>query len=245
MKKQIIAYIFTFLYFFTASAQSSYNSLIYEGNKLFDEKKYEVASSKFLQAIEKQKDFAAHYNLANTFYKRKLYDEAVAEYQEAGKLAQNNADKVASLYNCGNAMVQKQDYNKALQVYQKALKLSPSDENIRRNIQIVKKKMQDQNNSHSSKTKPTSKNTPKDKSPAESPQNSEGKNQEEGNIGNAMGKGADKNEKNEPESKNKTKMSEELKKSIFNRVEGREQETARRILNKNSYYMPRSNDKDW
>lgn len=33
--------------------------------------------------------------------------------------------------------------------------------------------------------------------------------------------------------------------ALLNRIEGKEQETARKILNKNSYSMPRSNEKDW
>ena len=37
----------------------------------------------------------------------------------------------------------------------------------------------------------------------------------------------------------------DLEDAILNRVGNKERETAKRILNKNSYSMPQSNEKDW
>lgn len=54
-------------------AQERYNTLIYEGNKLFENKNYDASSSKFLEAIKsKEKDFGAHYNLGNALYKENV-----------------------------------------------------------------------------------------------------------------------------------------------------------------------------
>ena len=59
-------------------------------------------------------------------------------------------------------------------------------------------------------------------------------------VNTGEGKGEDPNKKSDD-----GKMPEDLEKSILNRVENKERETAKRILNKNSYSMPQSNDKDW
>ena len=60
-----------------------YNALVYKGNKNFENKKYDDASAKYLDAIKKNpQDFTAHYNLGNALYKQKMYKEAHAEYKK-------------------------------------------------------------------------------------------------------------------------------------------------------------------
>ena len=53
------------------------------------------------------------------------------------------------------------------------------------------------------------------------------------------------NDPNKNKSDDSGKMPADLEKSLMNRVENKERETAKRILNKNSYSMPQSNEKDW
>ena len=40
-------------------------------------------------------------------------------------------------------------------------------------------------------------------------------------------------------------MPKELENAILNKIGDKEKETAKRILNKDSYSMPQSNEKDW
>ncbi|MCB4234633.1 hypothetical protein LDL59_04585 [Kaistella anthropi] len=70
------------------------------------------------------------------------------------------------------------------------------------------------------------------------PQNQAGSGQQ--NKG--EGEGNDPNKNNND---NDGKLPKDLENSILNRVENKERETAKRILNKNSYSMPQSNEKDW
>jgi hypothetical protein len=44
---------------------------------------------------------------------------------------------------------------------------------------------------------------------------------------------------------NEGKMPKNLENAILDKINEKEKETARRILNKNSYSMPESNEKDW
>jgi tetratricopeptide (TPR) repeat protein len=127
------------------SAQERYNALVFEGNKNFDAKNYDRASSQYLDAIKlNEKDFAAHYNLGNTLYKKKLYPEAQTEYQKAETLAKNKADKMAALYNQGNVAMQQKKPENAAQLYKKALKLDPYNETIRKNFEISMLKKEEQ-----------------------------------------------------------------------------------------------------
>ena len=48
-----LLFLASFFFFISSffSAQENYNTLVYEGNKAFDKKNYEAASSKYLEAV--------------------------------------------------------------------------------------------------------------------------------------------------------------------------------------------------
>lgn len=230
--------------FFTAFtyAQENYNTLVYEGNSQFSKKNYEGASSKYAEAAKKNdKDFTAHYNLGNALYKRKLYDEAKAEYEKAAKRATNLQDKAAALYNMGNAEMEKDNSKSAAENYKNALKQDPYNETIRKNYEIAmlrekekeqQKQQQDKGGGQDQGQKP---DTGNDK--GNSPQSGGAGQDNEG-----KGEG---DKPNDQQNDNSGKLPKDLEKSLLNRIENRERETATRILNKNSYSMPQSNEKDW
>lgn len=228
------------------SAQKSYNTLIFEGNKDFDKKNYESSSSKYMEAIKvNEKDFSAHYNLGNSLYKRKMFAEATAEYEKAEKLATTIPDKAAALYNLGNAHMQTNNSKKAAEFYKQALKQDPYNETIRKNYEIAmlkEKEKQEENKQKNNSGGGGGNDKNQDKNQGDekgdTPQSQSGQGQQ--NKGEGEGDDPNKN-KND----NSGKLPKELENSILNRVENKERETAKRILNKNSYSMPQSNEKDW
>lgn len=245
MNKFLLILIFTGFASGFFSAQENYNTLVYEGNKKFDSNNYEGASGKYLSAIKANgKDFTAHYNLGNAFYKQKKYDEAKAEYTKASELATNLTDKAASLYNLGNAHMQTNDTRGAADLYKQALKQDPYNETIRKNYEIamLKEKEKQQQKKQENKSGGGGNDQNKDQNqgqnPGNTPQNQNGSGQQ--NKGEGEG-----NDPNQNKNDNSGKMPKDLENSIFNRVENKERETAKRILNKNSYSMPQSNEKDW
>lgn len=228
------------------SAQKSYNTLVFEGNKDFDKKNYEASSSKYMEAIKvNEKDFSAHYNLGNSLYKRKMFAEATAEYEKAEKLATTIPDKAAALYNLGNAHMQTNNSKKAAEFYKQALKQDPYNETIRKNYEIAmlkEKEKQEENKQKNNSGGGGGNDKNEDKNQGDekgdTPQSQSGQGQQ--NKGEGEGDDPNKN-KND----NSGKLPKDLENSILNRVENKERETAKRILNKNSYSMPQSNEKDW
>ena len=84
LRKFFVHISLIFLGLIAVKAQESLNTLIFRGNRSFDKQKYGEATSTFSEAVKKnEKDFGAHYNLGNSLYKIKKYDEAIAEYQKA------------------------------------------------------------------------------------------------------------------------------------------------------------------
>lgn len=262
LRKFFVHISLIFLGLVTVKAQESLNTLIFRGNRSFDKQKYGEATSTFSEAVKKnEKDFGAHYNLGNSLYKIKKYDEAIAEYQKAQKNTNNKDEKAASYYNEGNAHLQNGDGEKAVNAYKNALKFDPDNEAILKNLQIAKKKQKQKDNKQNQQNQQQNQQNNQNKN-QDNNQNQQGdqnqenknnntKNQPNGNIGDQnKGKGnqgAEKqNQKNEPQNpKDQNKIPKDLQKLILQRSANQERETAKKLLNKNGYYSPESNTKDW
>ncbi|MFB9120768.1 tetratricopeptide repeat protein [Bergeyella porcorum] len=240
VKRIHIAYIFILFGFFWSNAQERYAALIHKGNQQYEKGNFERSVSHFMDAATKNpKDFVAHYNLGNALYKQKKYEEAASEYEKAAQLASTKEHKVAALYNQGNVYMQTQNANKAAQLYKQALKQDPYNETIRKNYEIAKLKEKENQQQNQDDNKGGKGGDNQD-------QQKEQNNPKQGNGGQQKhneGKG-DEQEQNSPAPQQKG-MPKDEQEALLNRIEGKEQETARKILNKNSYSMPRSNEKDW
>ena len=262
LRKFFVHISLIFLGLVTVKAQESLNTLIFRGNRSFDKQKYGEATSTFSEAVKKnEKDFGAHYNLGNSLYKIKKYDEAIAEYQKAQKNTNNKDEKAASYYNEGNAHLQNGDGEKAVNAYKNALKYDPDNEAILKNLQIAKKKQKQKDNKQNQQNQQQNQQNNQNKNQDNNPnqqgdqnqenKNNNTKNQPNGNIGDQnKGKGnqgAEKqNQKNEPQNPNdQNKIPKDLQKLILQRSANQERETAKKLLNKNGYYSPESNTKDW
>lgn len=227
------------------SAQENYNTLVYKGNQQFDKENYETSSSKYTEAVQlNDKEFMAHYNLGNSLYKRKMFDEAKAEFEKAEKLSANLPDKSAALYNLGNTYMQQENSKKAAELYKQALKQDPYNESIRKNYEIAmlkekeKEEQKKQKNDSGGGDSDENKDKNKGQDKGDQPKQEAGTGQK--NKGDGDGK--DPNENKKPDA---NKMPKDLEDAILNRVGNKERETAKRILNKNSYSLPESNEKDW
>ncbi|SDI72756.1 Tetratricopeptide repeat-containing protein [Chryseobacterium taeanense] len=246
MNNKIIFFSFIIAFFCSGivSGQESYRTLVYEGNEKFNGKDYDGASVKYMEAIKaNDKDFAAHYNLGNALYKSKKYEEAKAEFEKAQRFSQTISDKAAALHNLGNAYMQTKQPEKAAEFYKQSLKQNPYSEATRKNYEIAKlkekenqQKKQQQNNSGKGEGGKDQQKNDDQKGPKDQNQD-----RGQGQKNQGMGQG------NEPDQKpnNEGRIPKELENQILNKVSDKEKETARRILNKNSYSMPESNEKDW
>lgn len=241
--KSIFSVIFLLLGAAFLWSQETYNTLVYEGNREFDKKNYENATSKFAEAARlKEKDFAAHYNLGNSLYRRKLYDEAKAEFQKAEQHATTLHDKAAALYNLGNTLMEQNNSKAAAEKYKQALKQDPYNETIRKNYEIAmlqeKEKQQEQQKGGGGGQGNRQNQQSQGKDKGDTPENQSGSGQKNEGEG-------DGEQQNDNKNNNSGKLPKDLENSLLNRIENKERETATRILNKNSYSMPQSNEKDW
>lgn len=241
VKKNYFLFLFVLLGFYTVKAQSSYKLFMHEGNQYFEKGKFPESRSKFSGAVEKSpNDFAAHYNLGNSLYKEKKFEEARAEYEKALSFAKTKEEGLVAQYNLGNSLMKLDDSKGAAAAYKQALKLDPYQEEARRNYEIamLKEKEKESQNAGGGGGGNEGKNKSKDaqKDPNGKPS--------EGTAGEG-GEGKGEDGKNQGDAPKGSQMPKDEQNALLNRVEGRESETARKILNKNTYSVPRSNEKDW
>ena len=262
MFRKFIAHILLlFLGLISVQAQESLNTLLYKGNRDFDKKNYDKASSTFMDAVKKKgDDFGAHYNLANSLYKKKMYDQANAEYQKAQKLTRNPDERAASFYNMGNSYLQNGNVDKAIESYKNALKNDPDNEAVLKNLQIAKKKQNQKQNKEQQQNNKQN-NQSKDQQEKGKQQNKEGednqenknqntKSQDNGNQGvENQGKGSQgklpNQQNNNQNQQNNNQLPKDLQQLILQRSANQERETARNLQNKKAYSAPESNEKDW
>lgn len=239
-----LSFILVFIFQGSLWGQKSYKTLVYEGNQKFKGKDYDGASSKYMEAIKsKEKDFTAHYNLGNALYKSKKYEEAKAEFEKAQNLSQTLPDKAAVLHNLGNTYMQMNQPEKAADYYKQSLKQDPYNEATRKNFEIAKLKEKENQQKKNQEDK-SGKGGGGDDQQKNKDQKGDPKDPSQDQGNGQKNKGDDPNNP-DPNKNNQGKMPKDLENAILNKVSEKEKETAKRILNKDSYSMPESNEKDW
>lgn len=236
----IVAFSFSGFLF----GQENYRTLVHEGNQKFDGKDYDGASSKYMEAVKSnEKDFTAHYNMGNALYKGKKYEEAKAEFEKAQQLSQTLPDKAAALHNLGNTYMQMNQPEKAADYYKKALKQNPYSEATRKNYEIAKLKEKEKQQNKSQQNNSGKGGGGSDQNKGDDQGDKKDQKQDQGNGQQNEGKSDQGNP--QQNQNNEGRMPKNLENQLLDKINEKEKETARRILNKNSYSMPESNEKDW
>lgn len=115
------------------------------GNRKFKKEDWREADISYRKALVKDStSVAANYNLANTAYRQKNYDEA-------GKLLDRIKDSAPASshvsdywFNAGDVALAKKDYQAAVNAFKSALLANPSDLESKENYIYAKKKLEDQ-----------------------------------------------------------------------------------------------------
>lgn len=206
-----------------------------KGNKAYKSEKYDQAAADYQLAIEKNPNAKiANYNLANTLYKQKKWDESIKQQQHYLMLEKENPEKIAAAWhNIGNTFLQKKDLQKAMEAYKMALRLNPNDDKTRYNLAVTQKIIQDNQQNQNDKNK-EKKEQDKEQEQQQNQQDQQ-----------------DKNKEKKPEQQEPEQMSRENAKQILQAIEQDEKETQERVKQikaqerKQQAADNRRQDKDW
>ena len=146
MKIKLVILLISMLSVFSLTAQKAVRKNIKQGNRSYNEQKYEQAATKFEEAIKINPNAPeANYNLANTLYRQKEWDKSIEQLQHYLLIEKENEQHVAaSWHNIGNALLQKKELQKSMEAYKNALRINPEDDEARYNLAVVQKMINDE-----------------------------------------------------------------------------------------------------
>lgn len=240
-----------------------------DGNKAYEQKLYGKAQESFEDALLIDKiDKTAIYNLANTYYKERMWDEAIAKYQEFLSLESKDQKAISEAWhNMGNALLQKEgekskapmsqqqgqqekvDFLKeSIEAYKNALRFNPEDDEARYNLAVAQRMVKDQDGDGGGgddKNKDNQQNQDQNKDKDKDKGDEKDKNKDQN-------KGQDKDQqKQDNQDQQEGGMSKQNMEQLLKALEQDEKDTQRRVNAQRAKERQKQNmqnrelDKDW
>ena len=115
-----------------------------QGNRLYQQGKYDEALSAYQEAQVEQPDLAElHYNVGNTLHRKEDYQGAAAETLQGLSKADSDL-RAQAYYNLGNSFYRQGQFAEAIAAYEEALKLNPDDQDAKYNLELAQQQLEKQ-----------------------------------------------------------------------------------------------------
>ncbi len=117
-------------------AQNAHRELL-QGDRAYRQGDYSESEQRYRRAELKQPGSQSWYNLGNSLYQQKRFDEAAGYFSKAAEGSAEPSLRSRALHNLGNAQLQQGDASGAVESYKQALRLSPGDADTRKNLALA------------------------------------------------------------------------------------------------------------
>ena len=115
------------------------------GIEAFNKKEYEKSLQYFTEALVERPDTPAlNFNRGTALSALKKPDEAVNELLSAASKLKDGKESAAAYFNAGNTLFASNKIEEAIQDYKEAIKLDPSSKDIRHNLELAVRKLNQQ-----------------------------------------------------------------------------------------------------
>ncbi|MEK9613168.1 MAG: tetratricopeptide repeat protein [Flavobacteriaceae bacterium] len=139
MKTKIYVFLTCFGSFVGMSQEGKVINHIYDGNQKVESESFIQAEKEYRKALSiAPEKTTALYNLGNTHFLDKQYNEASQRFFQTQKFASSKEEKQKAFHNMGNVYMEQKDYQKAVEAYKNALRNNPSDDETRYNYALAK-----------------------------------------------------------------------------------------------------------
>jgi Ca-activated chloride channel homolog len=231
MKSYILIIIYLLAIFNSALSQQE-RKLVREGIKEYEKQKFSEAEISFRKALDRNQDsYPADYNMANSLYKQKKFNDAAGQYQVLQK-KEPGQDRMADLYhNLGNSFLEQQNYDKSIEAYKNSLKLRPSDEDTRYNLAYALLKLKEQQQNQN-------KEEDQDRQDNKDEQNKENQDQKQD-------QNEDENRKNEQEQEQKNELTRQEAEQVLEAIQNQEKQVQEKLEREKAKSIRIPNQKDW
>ena len=271
MVKNILFFFFlATMIAFAPAQQTAVKDHVIAGNQNYLSGNYSKAEAQYKMALsEDTNSIKANYNLGNSLYQQKRYNEARTHYDRViHQKKASKADKQMAYHNIGKSYLDENNPEKAAANFKEALKLNPYDEETRYNYALARKLLEKQQNQSDENQDESGKdqndqneNQDKEKNDGrQSEQNNQNGNKPDENKGSQQNGGQEGNDKgngDEPQNQQITKgsdgkgetspnaMNEEYREGILRALENQEQETFKKIISQKAQKVRTNTEKDW
>lgn len=229
--KKINIFIIIILLFYTSDVFAIFSFKNNKACKLFKKGEYQKALKKYMDSqIENPESPILHYNMGNVYYEQRKYDKAIDELNKSLAI-KNNSIRSKAYYNIGNSYFRQYDFMQAIEFYKKALELNPNDQDAKYNIEIARKKVQE--NMQNQQDGDNSDNKDKNKQKKQQNSNKSDKNKKKNKD----------NQKDKADKRDNNKMSKENAKRLLDALKDDEKKTQKKL--KRIPGGGRAVDKDW
>ncbi|MBN2319098.1 MAG: tetratricopeptide repeat protein [Acidobacteria bacterium] len=217
-----------------------------EGNRLFNEGKYEEAEKAYLEAqVKKPGKPEIIYNLGNSLIKQEKYPQGIQALQQSADKGDEQI-RTNSLYNTGNALYSTGDYRGSAEAFIEALKLNPEDRDAKHNLELALQKLREQEKKQQQDAN-RDRNNPDDQKDPESNENkgeqSQQNEQERKRPETQNNQDKPAKMKPEPTVPREGSITREQARQILDAMRNQELDQQRKLMESRS--RPRSNERDW
>ena len=274
MKNKLFVILLCF-FSFGFSQEAKVINHIFNGNEKAQEEEYIEAEKAYREALSLAPEKAkALFNLGNTHFLDKKYQEASQRFFQTQKFATSKEDKHKAFHNMGNVYMQEKDYQKAVEAYKSALRNNSSDEETRYNYALAKELMEKEKppeekeqddkkdqNEQQDKDQKDQKEEDKDQEGEEenkdekNPNKEDNKGEESDDDGKPKNEGDQKKDENPNESKDKPqekkqpprdgKLSPQQVQSLLEAMNNQEKKVQDKVNAKKVKGVPIKGKKDW
>ena len=231
-----------------------------KGNREYKSQHYDRAEVNYRRALhEDSTAYRAQYNLANTLYRQKKYDDAIQHYNHAlSQPVLNDKERSNCLHNRGNCYLKTglakenraeglQQFQQAVNDYQEALKLSHKNDDTRYNLSYAKKMLQQaqqqqqQNGNQNQDKKNDKDNKDKQSNNNQNNQQDKGDKQDQQNQQPQNQQDRQQQKKQQRQQQQKKQDAERLLEAVKNNEKNTMKENAKKV----EVAAPRNIEKDW
>ncbi|MBP7821806.1 MAG: tetratricopeptide repeat protein [Saprospiraceae bacterium] len=217
-------------------AQSAHQYLR-NGDKAYNDQDYSGAEDNYRRAKEKENKDKTLFNLGNSLYQQKRWEEATKYFYESANISKDADVKQKSYYNLGNAYFEQKKWDESIAAYKKSLQINPNDDQAKKNLSLalhqLKQQQSSSNDQHQNQQQQQNKNSQQQPKNAQQPQNNNNNNQSQTQPQNA----------GQPQPSQKNSISKEEAERLLKIVEDEEKRVQEN--SKKEKANPSKTLKDW
>lgn len=213
--------------------------LISDGNKLYVERKFKEAASKYKEALNiNAASPVAKYNLGMAEIRQvtnpkdtsarnaALLDSGMKYLSEVAQMAKDKPGLASKAnYNLGNLSFNRENYAEAISYYKQSLRIDPKDENARKNLRIAQLKQQQQDKNKDNKDQDKKDQDKKDQDKKDQDKKDQDKKDQQNQDQQNQDQNKDKQE-NQPKEQN---INNQTASQILQAIDNKESQTRARV----------------